>query len=300
MPEHPIQKMRLSSGIDLAFRSAGDTSSTALVLLHGMPNSSNGFRDVIGPLSRSAYVVAPDLPGLGASDPLPQATFAGFADCIEELLSRLGVQRRFLYVHDYGAPVAFHLAMRAPHLVRGLIIQNANAHESGMGPQWADTRKFWAEPTPENEAATTKHLSLEGTRDQYIAGVPADIAAQIAPQNWLEDWRVMCLPGRMETQRSLVADYGRYVAQFEEIAAWLKAHQPPALMVWGRHDVYFDIAEIPSWLADLPRMEAHILDGGHLLLETHAARAAELMRTFLDKVEKQDAGANTSRPVPAH
>jgi pimeloyl-ACP methyl ester carboxylesterase len=204
---------------------------------------------------------------------------------MEELLSRLGVQQRFLYVHDYGAPVALQLAMRAPHLVRGLIIQNANAHESGMGPQWAATRKFWAEPTAENEAATTKHLSLEGTRDQYIAGVPADVTAQIDPQNWLEDWRVMCLPGRMETQRSLVADYGRYVAQFGEIAVWLKAHQPPALMVWGRHDIYFDIAEIPSWLEDLPRMEAHILDGGHLLLETHAARAAELMQKFLEDVE---------------
>jgi pimeloyl-ACP methyl ester carboxylesterase len=281
MSEHPIQKLRLSSGIDLAFRSAGDRSNIALVLLHGMPNSSNGFRDVIGPLSRSAFVVAPDLPGLGASDPLPHATFAGFADCIEELLSRLDVRQRFLYVHDYGAPVAFRLAMRAPHLVRGLIIQNANAHESGMGPQWAATRKFWAEPTPQNEAAATQHLSLEGTRDQYIAGVPADITARIDPQNWLEDWRVMCLPGRMETQRSLVADYGRYVAQFEDIAAWLKAHQPPALMVWGRHDIYFDIAEVPSWLEDLPRMEAHILDGGHLLLETHAARAAELMLAFL-------------------
>lgn len=283
MPENPaIQTTRLSCGIDLAFRSVGDSSRSALVLLHGLPNSSSGFRDVIGPLSRSAFVVAPDLPGFGASDPLPKATFAGFADCIEELLTQLNVKDRFIYLHDFGAPVGFQLAMRAPQLVRGLIIQNANAHESGMGPQWAPTRKFWAEPTAGNEAATTQHLSLEGTRDQYIAGVPQDIAARIDPQNWLEDWRVMCLPGRMETQRSLVADYGRYVAQFEEIAAWLRAHQPPALMVWGRHDIFFDVAEIPSWLEDLPRMEAHILDGGHLLLETHAARAAELMQKFLE------------------
>jgi pimeloyl-ACP methyl ester carboxylesterase len=285
MPDHPIQKMRLSSGTELAFRSAGDSSRTALVLLHGMPNSSNGFRNLIGPLSRSVYVVAPDLPGLGASDPLPQATFPGFADCVEELLLRLDVQQRFLYVHDYGAPVALQLAMRAPHLVRGLIIQNANAHESGMGPQWAATREYWAAPTPGNEVAATSHLTLEGTRDQYVAGVPAHIAAQIDPQNWLEDWRVMCLPGRMQTQRSLVADYGRYVTQFGEIAAWLKARQPPALMVWGRHDVYFDIAEILSWMDDLPRMEAHILDGGHLLLETHAARAAELMQKFLEDTQ---------------
>ena len=35
----------------------------------------------------------------------------------------------------------------------------------------------------------------------------------------------------------------------------------------------------------LPRMEAHILDGAHLLLETHAAECAALMRAFVSRVE---------------
>jgi pimeloyl-ACP methyl ester carboxylesterase len=68
-----LQKMRLSNGIDLAFQTAGDSNQTALVLLHGLPNSSRNFRDVIEPLSRSAFIVAPDLPGFGASDVLPKA-----------------------------------------------------------------------------------------------------------------------------------------------------------------------------------------------------------------------------------
>lgn len=282
-----LQKMRLSSGIDLAFQTAGDSNQTALVLLHGLPNSSRNFRNIIEPLSRSVFVVAPDLPGFGASDVLPEATFAGFADCIEEMLSRLNVKERFIYLHDFGAPVGLQLAMRAPHLVRGLIIQNANAHQSGHGPQWAATKEFWSAPNASNEKAATAHLTLEGTRDTYISGVPADIAARIDPQQWEEDWRVMCLPGRMETERSLLVDYGHYVAQFDDIAAYLKIHQPPALMVWGRHDAFFDIVEIQSWLADLPRMEAHILDGPHLLLETHAAKAAALIGKFLDEASSQ-------------
>jgi hypothetical protein len=36
-------------------------------------------------------------------------------------------------------------------------------------------------PLRENEAAATAHLTLEGTRDQYIAGVPPEVAARIAP-----------------------------------------------------------------------------------------------------------------------
>ena len=54
-------------------------------------------------------------------------------------------------------------------------------------------------------------------------------------------------------------------------------------MVWGRHDIYFDIAETLSWMQELPRMEAHILDGGHLLLETHAEQAAAFMADFIQR-----------------
>jgi surfactin synthase thioesterase subunit len=52
-------------------------------------------------------------------------------------------------------------------------------------------------------------------------------------------------------------------------------------MVWGRHDAFFDIAETVSWMRDLPRMESHVLDGGHFLLETHAPVAAEIIRRFI-------------------
>lgn len=173
--------------------------------------------------------------------------------------------------------------MGAPELVSGLIIQNANAHRTGFGPAWAQTIAYWSTPTPENEAAATAHLTFEGVRDQYVAGVPPEVAARIAPEVWQEDWRVMCLPGRMATQRALVADYAKYVARFDRIAEYLSSRQPPALMLWGRHDAFFDIAETLSWMQALPRMEAHILDGGHFLLETHAARAAALIAEFIER-----------------
>jgi hypothetical protein len=57
-------------------------------------------------------------------------------------------------------------------------------------------------------------------------------------------------------------------------------------MVWGRHDIYFDIAETVSWMQALPRMEAHILDAGHLLLETHSAAAAPLMLDFVRRTQQ--------------
>jgi pimeloyl-ACP methyl ester carboxylesterase len=239
------------------------------------------FREVVPALSRTAYVIAPDLPGFGESDVLPEASFSAFGRAVSELIERLGVGPRYVYLHDFGAPVGFEIAMQAPERVLGLIVQNANAHRTGLGPPWAATLAYWSHPNRENEAAATAHLTFAGTRDQYLAGIPSDVTATIPSERWEEDWRVMCLPGRMDTQRALIADYARHVARFDAIAEYLARWQPRSLMLWGRHDAFFDLAETLSWMQALPRMEAHVLDAGHLLLETHAAAAVPLMLDFL-------------------
>lgn len=279
-------RRQLSNGLELSVITAGDRANPALLLLHGFPTSANTFRDIIPSLSQSAYVIAPDLPGFGQSDPLPVASFAAMSQAVSELLTQLAIGPRYLYLHDYGAPVALQIAMQQPERVLGLIVQNANAHRTGLGPPWAETLSYWSQPTAENEAAATAHLTFEGIRAQYIAGLPPEVAAKISADGWIEDWRIMCLPGRMATQRALVADYANHVERFDAVADYLAVHQPAALMLWGRHDAFFDLAETLSWMQALPRMEAHVFDAGHLLLETHAAPAAALIAEFMARSGK--------------
>jgi pimeloyl-ACP methyl ester carboxylesterase len=279
------QRFRLSGGTELSFFTAGESSRPAVLLLHGFPNSSRMFEEVVPALSQVAYVIAPDLPGFGESDVLPEISFPAFGQAISELLDRLAIGPRYIYLHDWGACVGLHIAMQAPERVLGFIVQNANAHRTGFGPMWKATQIYWANPTPENEAAATVHLTLEFTREQYIGGVPPEVAARIPAERWEEDWRVMNLPGRMDTQRALIAAYKDYVARFDDIADYLTRWQPPALMVWGRHDIYFELDETLSWMRELPRMEAHVLDAGHLLLETHSAAAAPLFVDFIRRTQ---------------
>jgi pimeloyl-ACP methyl ester carboxylesterase len=280
------QRLQLSSGAELSFVTAGDASKPALLLLHGFPGSASYFRDVIPELSQIARVIAPDLPGFGESDVLPKPSFLAFGQAVSELLERLAVGPRYLYVHDFGAPAAVHIALQAPERVLGIIVQNGNAHRTGLGPQWDPVRDYWSQPNPENEAAATAHLTFDGVRNGYLGGMPPDVAARVPAESWEEDWRVMQLPGRMDTQRALVADYGNYVARFDAIAQYLARWQPPSLMVWGRHDPFFDLDEVLSWMQALPRMEAHVLDAGHKLLETHAGAAAALMLDFIRRTQR--------------
>lgn len=275
---------RSSFGTNTSAIVAGNKQQPAILLLHGFPSSAHTFRNVIPVLAHTFYVIAPDLPGFGRSDVLPSASFNTLTTVISQLLDHLNVGPRFMYLHDFGTPVGLRLAMNKPEQVLGLIIQNANAHHNGFGPNWKDTMAFWDHPNARNEAAATAHLTLEGTRDQYIADVPTDIAKRISPATWQEDWRVMSLPGHLEMQRDLIADYASHVAQFGAIADYLRAKQPPALMLWGRHDAFFNIAETVSWMEDLPRMEAHVFDAGHFLLETHARLVATLLQDFMASV----------------
>ncbi|PRB14756.1 alpha/beta fold hydrolase [Microbacterium sp. MYb62] len=281
IPGADHHRLRLSGGTELSYYTAGDPSRPAVLLLHGFPSSALTFRDVIPALAEVAYVIAPDLPGFGESDVLPTATFPALAEAVTELLDALEVRQRYVYLHDYGAPVGLQIAMSDPASVLGLIIQNANAHHTGFGPEWAATLESWEHPSEENTNAATAHLTHDGTRDQYIAGLPADVAEHISPAVWEQDWHVMQLPGRLDAQRALNADYANHAARFDEIAEYLARTQPRALLLWGRHDAFFDLAEVESWMRDLPRMEAHVFDAGHFLLETHAPEAAALMVDFL-------------------
>lgn len=282
-------------GTPLSVTLAGDETAPAFLLLHGVPNAARMFQPIFPPLSAHCRLIAPDLPGFGASDPIDNASFSGIADIVEALLDRLGVEETFLYVHDFGAPIALHLATRRPDRVLGLVVQNGNAFPSGLGPQWDQVRAFWTRPDARNTAAAFAHLTFEGTRAQYVDNVPDDIAAQMDPKDWEEDWRVLSLPGRLDLHKDLIRDYKRHVDRFGEIAAYLETHQPPTLLLWGRHDPYFDLDEIQSWIEVLPRMEAHILDGPHLLLETHAELCGALIVRFVANALKSGNAARGPR-----
>ena len=54
-------------------------------------------------------------------------------------------------------------------------------------------------------------------------------------------------------------------------------------MVLGRHEPFFELAEVLSWMGHLPTMEAQVLDGGHILPETQAAEATLLMADFIQR-----------------
>jgi pimeloyl-ACP methyl ester carboxylesterase len=236
-----------------------------------------------------ARVVAPDLPGFGFTEaPDDYAyTFDAMARTIDALTRELRMERFFLYVHDFGAAVAYELALAHPDRVLGLIIQNGAAHQAGLGADWEPPKAYWADPTPENRKALGEWLNFDGVKNTYVGRIPDRLKPLFAPDGWTLDWERMSRPGRVEMQFRIFEAFASHVARFPEIAAYHREHQPPALLLWGRHDPYFEIEEVMAYANDLERLDMHIYDGTHLLLETHHRECAALMRHFIVRSGQQ-------------
>jgi pimeloyl-ACP methyl ester carboxylesterase len=66
----------------------------------------------------------------------------------------------------------------------------------------------------------------------------------------------------------------------------LRERHPPALVVWGRFDPVFDVAEVAALKRDLPKAEVHVLDAGHFALDESVGDIAKLMRGFLGRLPR--------------
>lgn len=91
---------------------------TAVLLLHGWPDSSAMWRHQIAPLVAAGYrVVAPDLRGFGASEKPPEKASYRIDTILADalgVLDALGIERTHVVSHDWGAMVGWGLAMFAP------------------------------------------------------------------------------------------------------------------------------------------------------------------------------------------
>lgn len=285
---YPVTYHRTRSvdGIKIFYREAGPKDAPVVLLLHGFPTSSHMFRNLIPALADRYHVIAPDYPGYGQSDMPPRSLFKytsdRFGELVDGLLDQLGVTRYAMYVMDYGAPVGYRLALKHPERVTGLIIQNGNAYEEGLGEAWEPIKAYWKEATDERRNALSFLVSLQSTKFLYTDGV-RDLT-RISPDNWVHDQALLDRPGTKDIQLDLLYDHATNVPLYPAFQAFFHERKPPALIVWGKNDKVFAEAGVHAYLRDLPEAELHILDSGHFALEDQLDVMAPLINDFLDRI----------------
>lgn len=273
-------------GLSIFYREAGRADAPTILLLHGFPSSSRMYDPLISRLSDQYHLIAPDYPGFGHSD-APSAkdfsyTFDHLAEVTEHFTEALGLQHYVLYVQDYGGPIGMRLAVQHPERVDALVIQNAVSHEDGLGPLWDTRRKFWKDRATNEAALRENFLSLASTRQRHVGSNPHP--ETIDPDLWTDEFAFLNRPGEADIQTDLFYSYQTNVESYPSWQEWLRKHQPPTLVVWGKYDPSFQVAEVAAYQRDLPHAEVHVLDAGHFALDEKPVEIAGIMRSFLSRV----------------
>jgi pimeloyl-ACP methyl ester carboxylesterase len=275
-----------ADGVRVFYRAAGDPAAPVVLLLHGFPSSSVMFRELIPRLATQYRVIAPDLPGFGFTE-VPAGrhyayTFGGLAMTMDAFTQVLGLERYALYVFDYGAPTGFRLAMAHPERVTAIVSQNGNAYQEGLSDAWDPIRRYWSAPSRENrDAIRNSLLTYEGTRFQYVHGVPDP--DMVPPESYTLDAALLERPGNKDIQLDLFLDYASNVKLYPEFQEYFRQSQPPLLAIWGRNDPFFLPAGAEAYRKDIPNATVQFLDTGHFAIETHVAEIGAAMMEFLKR-----------------
>jgi pimeloyl-ACP methyl ester carboxylesterase len=205
-------------------------TGTPTLFLHGNPDSSDIWEDILPALAPHGRCIAPDLPGFGRSDAPAEfdCSLDGMASFIDRLVTELGVTEPLnLVVHDIGGPYGLAWAVQYPHKVRSIVIMNTVFFPDY---RWHRMGRLWRMPVVGElvQALTTRRGFVRELR----RGSRRLTDAQI---NRTYDL-VTAATKRMMLRWYRATDPRNFVL-WEEGLLQLTA-RVPTLVLWGEHDPY--------------------------------------------------------------
>ncbi|MCP3742087.1 alpha/beta fold hydrolase [Rossellomorea sp. BNER] len=108
-----------------------------LVILHGMGNNSQSWKNQLDGLSEHFTIIAWDAPGYGkSSDPDEELrNFSQFADVLKGFIENLNYESVTILGHSMGSAIALDFCHRNPQMVDALIISDATRGSAGLSKE---------------------------------------------------------------------------------------------------------------------------------------------------------------------
>ena len=269
-------------GIQIFYRECGKADKPIMVLFHGFPSASHMFRDLMPMLEDKFHLVAPDYPGFGNSDSPSREVFTysfdHLADVMDRFLQVLRIDKFYMYVFDYGAPIGFRIAIKHPERILGIVSQNGNVYEEGLGKKWEARAEYWRNPTPELREQYKSAFARNTVIGQYTFGTAE---GSVAPDGYsLDLYYAATIPDYAEKQSDLIFDYQNNVKLYPAFQKYLQKYQPKLLAIWGKDDPSFIWAGAEAFAKDLPNAKIMPVNSGHFALENCCREIAMAIREF--------------------
>ena len=270
-------------GARIRFVEAG--AGAPLLFVHDFAASREVWSASITRLAQSFRVVAPDLPGFGASEkPDPQRYAYGwdaFSDSLFDLVAALGLGRVHVCGHGMGGGVALSLAARHPALVHKLVLTSALVYP----PKEHALER--AGRIPLAGGLLWRQLMGQTLFRAYVQSTVYSGASRIPAGRAVELYEAFNAPaGRQAAHATLVA-----IADTRPLVARLPRIHAETLVVWGRDDA---IAPVEHG-----RRLARELHGRFEVLECGRCPPDEAPDAFASAVSSFLEAAPSKRAAPA-
>jgi haloalkane dehalogenase len=259
----------------IAYREAGPPDGPAALLLHGYPESSYMWRDVLPALADAGWrALAPDLPGFGNSPADPPGTWERQVEAVERFRRGLGLERVVLVVHDWGGLIGLRWACEHPDAVRGLVISSTGFFSYGRWHGMAHALRT------EGQGEEL----LEGMNRDAFAGLMRHASRGIGDDAVDEYWKCFADEERRRGQLELYRS-----GDFEKLEPYegrLAALGVPTLILWGEEDEFAPVGGAYHFQREIPGSLLVVIPGaGHFVVEDEPARVAAETVGFLARLE---------------
>ncbi|MDX1502972.1 MAG: alpha/beta fold hydrolase [Thermoanaerobaculia bacterium] len=229
-------------------------ATPVMLLLHGSPGSSSDFATLGPALGRRLRVVAPDLPGFGASTaPVPSYSVRAHALYARQLLDHLGVERVHLLGFSMGGGVAIEIADREPERVASLVLLSA------IGVQELELLgRYSLNHAVHGAQLATLWLAHEAV--PHFGWLDGALLSRAYARNFFDT-----------DQRPLRPALARLSA--------------PTLLLHGERDILVPVAAAREHHRLVPQSELVSLDANHFVVFGGGERLAPPVLDFVDRVE---------------
>ncbi len=250
-----------------------DGQGETVVLLHGIPTWSYLWTPILGPLTRTARVLAPDLAGFGFSDKRDRfdRSIARQAELVDTWMAHIGVPTAVIVGHDIGGGVALRLATLFPSRVRKLCVINSVCYDSWpielmlqFGHPEADRRL---------SAAMAVRLLRQALKGGFATRPPAAFLDGLLAPYSTEVGKLSLIRNASALNTNLTT----------EIAPLLPSIRVPSLILWGEDDAFQPAAYGERLAWDIPPAEfVRIAGARHFAMADRPRAVAGRLTAFIN------------------
>ena len=311
-----IRQLQLTvNGISLRVHTAGPETGPPIWLLHGFPECWHSWRQQIPVLAQAGYrVFAPEMRGYGRSSSPPAVVdydLLTLCGDIQAAMDQLGHRDVTMVGHDWGAVVAWHLALLEPERVSSLVTMSVPFAGRARRPVIEIMRELYAERfnyilyfQEPGVAEQELNADIERTlrlfmqdQDVFLQHKPANatLLEGVAAPGELPDW---CSQQDLDVYVQTFTEHGfrgplNWYRNFErnwqrtEFLAGKQVLQPTLFLIGDRDPVgVFEAHTLKRMPDSVPHLEQHVLPNcGHWIQNEQGARVNALLLDFLEKTK---------------